>query len=209
MKIFLYICIWIAGGNCPVKEDSRTPFPDTFVRDHLKSEIMKTINLSQGQVALVDDEDYNFLMQWKWHAYKGRRGGFYAARNNRENNGDSRILKMHRVIMKTPKGMECDHIFHNTLDNRKFIEINGEIKCNLRNCTKKENGKNMSAWGASKYLGVSFDKRKKVKQVRAQICVERKSIGLGYYLTEEEAARAYDRGAKKYFGVFANLNFKP
>jgi hypothetical protein len=196
--IFLYICNRIAEIDPSVKGKPEL-LSDYFCSGLQKSGKMKTINLTQGQVALVDDEDYDFLMQWKWYATRGRRECFYAVRNRTKTNKGRGLIKMHREIMQTPNELEVDHIDHNGLNNQRY---------NLRNCTKKENGKNLSAWGSSIYLGVSFDRRKKVKQVRAQICVERKSISLGYYLTEEDAARAYDKGAKLYFGEFANLNFK-
>jgi hypothetical protein len=173
---------------------------------------MKAIELSQSgknkgrYVALVDDEDYEYLSQYRWHI-RISYGKIYAVSYL----GDKKNLPipMHRVIMKTPEDMECDHIFHNGLDNRKFIEKDGILKCNLRNCTHIENTRNTSARGASKYLGVSFDKRMNKNNIRAQICVSGKSIGLGYYSTEEEAARAYDKAASYYFKEFANLNFKP
>jgi hypothetical protein len=41
MIIFFYICIWIVGGNCPMKVETRTPFPDTSVRENLKTGNMK------------------------------------------------------------------------------------------------------------------------------------------------------------------------
>ena len=88
---------------------------------------MKEIKLTQDKVALVDDEDYKWLNEFKWYCAAG-----YAARNSPKINGKQSInIFMHREINNTPKGMDTDHISHNRLDNRKV---------NLRTCTCSENG---------------------------------------------------------------------
>jgi hypothetical protein len=168
---------------------------------------MKEIKLSQGKVALVDDEDYDYLNQWKWYA--NRDGYNYYAVRVAITNGCRQRIWMHRVIMKTPDDMVCDHIYHNGLDNRKFIEINGVTKCNLRNCTQASNCKNRTSHGRSKYLGVSSsDSEKRNKKYLANISIKGKRVYLGRYYTEELAALTYDEAAKKHHVEFANLNFK-
>ena len=178
-----------------MKAETRTPFPDTFVRDHKQTGIMKTIELTQGQVALVDDEDYEYLMQWKWFAKKHRQT-FYAARSKKTNGICDRIY-MHRIILKTPKNMECDHVDHNGLNNQKH---------NLRNCTNHQNHMNRISWGNSIYLGVTYDKSRKLYMSKIQ--KKYKKFYLGRFKTEIAAAMAYDIKAKELFGEFANLNFK-
>ena len=86
---------------------------------------MKTIPLTQGKVAIVDDEDYTWLMQWKWHSSYG-----YAMRRERTWSGKQKGIFMHRVVNKTPLGLETDHINRNKLDNRKE---------NLQSVTHQEN----------------------------------------------------------------------
>jgi hypothetical protein len=156
---------------------------------------MKKLKLSQGKVALVDDEDYEWLNQWKWFAHKDC-NTYYAGRSEKIN-GSRKQIWMHRAIMNTPVGLEVDHIDHNGLNNQ---------RSNLRNCTQSQNHMNQSNMGKSKYKGVSFFTKKKYKQVRANICVCGSPIYLGSFLTEEEAALAYNEAAKKYFGEFALLN---
>ena len=88
------------------------------------------IPLTQGQFAIVDAEDYEWLSRHKWCAAKSR-DNFYAHRF-----GDGTIVNMHREIMRAPKGVICDHKNHNGLDNR---------KSNLRLCTSAQNQYNKRA----------------------------------------------------------------
>ena len=75
---------------------------------------MKTLELTQGKVALVDDEDYESLSRFKWYAMHGSTGVWYAVRSvNRS------TVCMHAVIMKTPKGFHTDHLNGDGLDNQR------------------------------------------------------------------------------------------
>lgn len=153
---------------------------------------MKTITLTQNQVALVDDEDYDYLNQFKWSArWCPKIQGYYAKRSVATLNGKQTTECMHRVIMATPKGLVVDHINHNTLDNQ---------KANLRNVTHRKNishRKNKSQC-YSQYTGVTWHKRSKKWQ--ANIRVNGKTKFLGLFLTEIEGHNAY-MTAKVLYGI--------
>lgn len=89
---------------------------------------MKEIPLTKGYKTIVDDEDYDFLMRWRWHAVIAH--SVYAERCERPRGGKIKHIMMHRVINNTPDGMETDHINGNGLDNR---------RSNLRSVTKNQN----------------------------------------------------------------------
>jgi hypothetical protein len=162
---------------------------------------MKEIKLTQGKVALVDDEDYEYLNQFNWCAIKC--GGLFYARRHENNNGKYRKVFMHRFILDAPVGYEVDHINHNGLDNQRN---------NIRICTISQNRSNAQSRGSSVYLGVCIMKikykNKTYSYITAHIAKNKKSKHLGVFKTEEEAALAYDNAAREYHGEFANLNFK-
>ena len=149
---------------------------------------MKTITLSNGQIALVDDEDFGFLSQYRWYLSVQK----YAARMS-----GRKQLYMHRVIMGNPPGKEIDHINYDGLDNRKQ---------NLRVCEHRENirAQRRTNRGTSQYRGVHFDASRITQRNKwaAKIMVDRKTIHIGRYATEKDAAWAYQQAARRYFGNF-------
>lgn len=157
---------------------------------------MKEIQLTQGKVALVDDDMYDYLMQWKWYA-NNLSGKFYAIRNHRENKKFVAQLLMHRFIMNPSKGLVVDHLNGNTLDNR---------KCNLRVCTYSQNSMNRIKQinNNSGYKGVSWHKNHKIYESR--IMSNGVNIHIGSFENIIDAARAYNDAAVKYHGEFAKLN---
>jgi len=160
---------------------------------------MKKIRLTQGQYAIVDDADYDWLNQWKWFAYKHRSGNFYAARMSPTRNGKRFFIRMSREILglEHDDKRQADHIQHNTLDNR---------HSNLRICTHQGNMRNKRAHPntTSQFKGVSWYKR--YEKWVAKIWINKKQKCLGYFKNEKEAARAYNEAAIHYYREFACLN---
>ena len=153
---------------------------------------MKEIKLANDRgIALVDNEDYEMLSQYKWRIMRNN----YALTTIKFNNKWI-TKKMHRLIMNEPKGMQIDHIDNNGLNNQKN---------NLRIVTHSQNMMNKhKRWGVSKHKGVSFFKRD--NNWRAYISINKKQIHLGYFNFEIKAAMAYNKSAKELFGEYANLN---
>lgn len=155
----------------------------------------KQIPLSRGYFAIVDDEDYEMLMAYKWHiSHFGYAQTSVGGRENKRN------ILMHRLLMEVPKGMEIDHINGDRIDNR---------RCNLRLVTRSQNMHNMSGNTntSSRFKGVSWDKDRNLWAVNIQ--TNGKSVHLGRYASEIEAARAYNIAAVQQHGEFARLNEIP
>lgn len=165
-------------------------------------EDMKKITLTKGKVALVDDEDFEWLSRWKWRSNKCK-NGHYAIRWGNWKTGE--MWNMHRLIMKTPKHLEVDHINGDGLDNRKE---------NLRNCTRAQNARNhsFSVRNSTGYKGVQFDSRPgRIRRWYATTTMtvdgKKKHLSFGYHMTAIEAAKAYDKGVSKLWGEYAKTNF--
>lgn len=163
------------------------------------------IKLTQGQVALVDNEDFVHLCKINWTSSLDKsRQCYYAVSSVRIGLRWS-VQSMHRIILERmlgrnlTKGEEVDHINHDTLDNRRE---------NLRLASHSENMRNRKKYksNTSGYKGVSW--RNDIKKWHVQITFHNRRIHLGYFDDPIEAARAYDQAALLYFGDFANLNFE-
>jgi len=160
---------------------------------------VKTISLTQCQVAVVDDSDYEWLSRWKWYArFDPAMDSFYAVRNGSKENGKRSPVLMHREILGLKKGdpREGDHIESgSTLDNR---------RSNLRISVHAQNAKNRRINRRNKtgFKGVHFDTES--GRWKAQIH-SGKQISLGRFETPEKAYEAYCKAAKKYYGDFARL----
>lgn len=159
---------------------------------------MKTIELTQNQAALVDDEDFEWLSRWKWYAlWDNCTKSFYAARTAPRPDGKRRHVYMHRSILGLGPGELGDHKDRDSLNNQRF---------NLRRCTKSQNNANGKRQrnNTSGYKGVCWHKRH--NKWYAGIRYQGKRIYLGAFKRVEDAACAYNDAARKYFGEFASLN---
>lgn len=158
------------------------------------------IELTQGKTALIDDEDWPLVSGHSWHAKRDDSGTYYAATKVRDpsaHNGQ-RSLMMHQIILPPQLGFLPDHVDGNGLDNR---------RANLRYATVgQNNGNRRSSGSGSNYKGVSF-RRGRRKPWQAEITLNRRKRYLGCYLTEADAAKAYDEAALDQWGEFARLNF--
>lgn len=155
---------------------------------------MKVIELTKGHVAIVDDEDFEYLAQWRWHLTKAG----YAIRNSQMvNRVRGKMVYMHREIMRPPIGMEVDHENGNKLDNRRI---------NLRLATRPENNWNRGCNKNSKTRVKGVCWCKQMRRFVARIGLNGKTKKIGYFDTLDEASRAYNTEALRIAGKFAKLN---
>jgi hypothetical protein len=156
---------------------------------------MKTIPLTRGAIATVDDEDFEWLSSFKWYALKSNRfgGRYYAVRqSSRRGDAKPRTIYMHREILGASPGVLVDHRDHDTLNNQRH---------NLRPATPSDNAANARrVVGESGFRGVRIDKRDGAFLVQVRGDSAR-------FKNAEDAARAYDALAERHFGEFAKLNF--
>lgn len=156
----------------------------------------KEIKLTNEYSVLVDDEDYEELIKYRW--YITPEG--YAYRFLIDEDGKRHTLYMHRNILKTKKGLDVDHIDYDTLNNQ---------KSNLREAARSNNLAHSKphkkyAETHSQYRGVYWHKRA-MKWVTG-ISNNGKSIHLGLFLNEKDAAKAYNNAAERIYKEFATLN---
>ena len=160
---------------------------------------MKELILKHGEIALVDDEDYERCQAYSWYVhYKSKTTFYVAGILIKERRGPTVSCYLHKFIMNAQKGQRADHKDRNTLNNQ---------KSNLRFSTHTQNNQNVGRKSNNKtgYKGIGY--LRGAKKWRA--CIG--SSGKRYYSdlvdTKEEAALEYDKLAKTHHGEFACLNF--
>lgn len=155
-------------------------------------ETMKFIPLTKGKEAIVDDDIFLYLMQWRWYCSTQNR----AVRTTGDGK-DQKMIYMHRVVMGDPEGMEIDHINMDSLDNRRE---------NLRVCTRAENSANKKKYSTntSGYKGVT--RNRKSGRWIARITINYVNIHLGSFDSAKEAAKAYNEASEKYHGEYSRAN---
>jgi hypothetical protein len=153
-----------------------------------RQEIKITIN---GEEIFIEYKDLFWFSKFKFYVVQGNGQSKYVVANYKEKN---RTIQLHQLILPAPEGFEIDHINNNGLDNR---------RSNLRIVTHQQNQNNMPKKrnSSSKYYGVYFDKDRK----NWVVCTNYngKSKALGRYVSEIEAACAYDN-----FIILNKLNKK-
>ena len=151
---------------------------------------------AKGRTALIDAADYPLVGDYRWHLmeqqkYQGRTSGPYVATTAA---GVGRRVFMHTLITGYPL---TDHINHNGLDNR---------RSNLRAATTAQNNHNQrpQIGTSSRFKGVTWHKQ--IKKWQAAIKIDGRCVYLGVFLSEEEAALAYNAAALDAYGEYAYLN---
>ncbi len=162
---------------------------------------MIEIQLTQGQVTIIDQADAELVMRHKWHAAKDSCGRWRAFASFMDANRRRRRIQLSRFILNDPEGLVVDHIDRNPLNNQRD---------NLRLATWSQNqcNRRVQRNSSTQLKGVTF--RKDIKGDRpfqASIRVHYRRISLGFFATAKEAAEAYDVKAKELHGEFGCPNF--
>lgn len=159
---------------------------------------VRRVPVGKDHFAVVDAADYDLVSGYSW----------YLLRENRRNTDrryavaviDGRTVSMHRLIGRTPPGMQTDHKDGDGLNNR---------GANLRPATRSQNAANSASrkGSTSRFKGVSLHRStgKWMAQIRDGNPCRGRYLGL--FVDEEAAARAYDTAAAEQWGEFAWLNF--
>jgi len=149
---------------------------------------MKRISLTQGKYALVDNIDYEYLSQFKWCWHHG-----YVV-------SGSPAIRMHRVIAERA-GVDCSQ----TIDHKNLDKLDNRRK-NLRPATPAQQKMNCPPQksNTSGFKGVYY--RRDCSKWCTQIRCNGKRYFLGLFIDKLDAAKAYNKAAKKFFGEFARLN---
>lgn len=152
---------------------------------------MKMITLTQGKVALVNDEDYERVVAlgpWFPHRNVRKFGVLWYAKRNPYKGERRRFL--HRILMDAPFGLVVDHEDENGLNCQRS---NMKLSTNADNIRRQPH---KTGRGSSKFKGVHFERSR--NKWSAQVMVNRRTIHLGRFETEEEAGsarRAFDEKA--------------
>jgi hypothetical protein len=162
---------------------------------------MKEIILTQNKVALVDDEDFERVNQWKWHAFRSRGDLFYAARMERVA-GKQRRITLHRLLLGFSPGhlLESDHRNGDGLDNR---------RANLRKVTRAENNRNRRRFKRNKsgYTGVCWNSRGRRWQAHA--IIDGRWTNLGEFANKDDAIAARRQAEAQHYAGFTRSEGEP
>jgi hypothetical protein len=158
------------------------------------------IPLPSGHIALIDEEDWELVKPYKWHA-SGNNGRsrkiVYVRTTIYRPSGKPIGIQLHRLIMGAAPGVQVDHIDHNALDNRRG---------NLRICTPGQNNANQRVKrnNSSGYKGVSWHKGTGKWLARTRLAGQEQYLGL--FDDPWEAAQAYNAAVQAIWGPFALIN---
>jgi hypothetical protein len=168
------------AGESGLSERRPLHSPGTVNTDPAGASYMK-ISLTKGYSTIVDAEDYDYLMQWKWCVNINKQFPYAQRSINYKTPAGKKtttVVKMHRSIMNPARNMVIDHLNHNTLDNR---------KSNLKVCTHRENMMNLKIQNKNGYIGVNKDRGK----FKANVYMDGKVKCIGRFTEAIDAHNAY------------------
>ena len=149
----------------------------------------------RGHKITLDDAGVNLFLSYTWQVLKLNSGPRLARKQTLTpgRSGKSTTILFHRELLSCPDDKIVDHINHDSLDNR---------LCNLRICTKSQNGMNKKkSWNkTSRFKGVYWNK--KYNKWSVYVIADKKKHFFGYFDDEEFARTVYIENAKRLHGDF-------
>jgi len=185
--------------NC-YKSEKKPAIQGSFLINGIECHL---VVLTRELYTIVEDADYEFIMNWNWFAFKNE-NKYYALRNEYVGVKKQRLVQMHQVVLERKLGRPIrrgycpDHINGCGIDNR---------RSNLREATPGQNRTNVGVRkvNTSGYIGVNWNSR--TRRWQARVTVNGRRILAGNFHTAHAAAEARDEAAIEYQGEFAVLNF--
>lgn len=159
---------------------------------------MRYLNIPDGYKVKINEEDFDKIKGYNWRVRIRETGRITVRAMLWEKKSYRKIISLARLIMNPPKDKVVCHRTQDTLDYRKENLVVTTIK------NKQRMQKKRTTSATSIYKGVSYEKN--VKKWRSRIKVAGKNMNLDSFDNEEDAARAYNKAAAKYYGEFAYLN---
>ena len=159
---------------------------------------MREIELNDGYRTVIDDEDYEIVVNHRWRVAKKRDGRIYAWASIRGHD-----VYLHRLLLGAKSGEYGDHLDGDGLNNQ---------RSNIRLATATQNAANrrktQRARKSSRFKGVYWWRHAALRSGgywKAQLVVQGR-VRVKYAKTEDTAARLYNEMAREAFGPFARLN---
>lgn len=153
---------------------------------------MKEIPLSQGKVALVDDEDFEAVSKLNWCYHK--RGKTEYAIANVSENGKRTTIELHRFIVRPPKTVQIDHRNGDGLNCQRY---------NMRLATFSQNQRNRKSLANNRIGLKGIHKHGQTYCVQIHTDFGRLRLGS---LSLSEAVAVHTAMACEFHGEFANIN---
>lgn len=165
----------------------------------------KKIELTQGKFAIVDDEDYPYLSRFHWTIGRKKEGKYYEASRGFLVAGKTVSIPMWKFVVASENNKKACYKNKNGLDCRKENIVIVPAYMANHFSIKKKNG----YWGrkpSSQYKGVSYASTYAGHKKWVTFISRKGVVFTKHFLTEKEAAEAYNEKAKEIYGDIAYQN---
>jgi hypothetical protein len=170
--------------------------PSPTQRDVVVVGDVALLDVAHGRTALLDAADVPLIEGRLWRTRKGKHT-FYVETRDAQLGGRVSTALLHRVLMTPPAGMVVDHINGDGLDNRRQnLRVVSVAQNNLNSRVRRDS--------VSGVKGAFY--RSRTGRYYSRIKVAGRYVGLGSFLTAEEAADAYAKASALHHGEFGRTH---